>query len=97
MKAKSWVQLLTVSGVDCVCSRLVSMLCVMMGVVWWCSWVWCCDGGGALWWVELCVVSLSRDANNDVGAVAQECCYNPGFLPNRLSRSQAVKRAPFTN
>jgi len=73
MKAKPWVQLLMVPGVDRVCSRLVSMLCVVMGVVWWCSRVGCCDGGGALWWVELCVVSSSRDAKNDVGAVAQEC------------------------
>ena len=48
MKAKPWVQLLMVPGVDRVCSRLVSMLCVVMGVVCWCSCVVCCDGGGAL-------------------------------------------------
>jgi len=33
MKAKPWVQLLTVLGVDCECSRLVSMLCAVVGVV----------------------------------------------------------------
>lgn len=33
MKSRPWVQVLVVPGVDRECSRLVSMLCAVMGVV----------------------------------------------------------------
>jgi hypothetical protein len=52
MKSRPWVQVLVVPGVDRECSRLVSMLCVVMRdvvVVWGFSWIGWCDDGGVLW------------------------------------------------